>query len=73
VFRDAAVAEVAADLRRWYGVELTVTDSALARRHFTGSFAGEPVGRVVEAIALALGARADRRGDTVFVRAAAPR
>lgn len=73
VFRDASVAELGADLRRWYGVELRVTDSALLRRHFTGSFAGEPASRVTDVIALALGARAERRGDTVFLRAAPPR
>lgn len=37
VFRDASVAQVAADLRRWYGVEVQV-DSALARRPVTASF-----------------------------------
>ena len=73
VFRDAALAEVAPDLRRWYGVELRVTDSALARRHFTGEFAGEPVDRVLDVIALAVGARVDRRGDTAYVRRALPR
>ncbi|MGH7677332.1 MAG: FecR domain-containing protein [Gemmatimonadaceae bacterium] len=73
VFRDAAIAEVAPDLRRWYGVELRVTDSALARRHFTGEFAGEPVDRVLDVIALAVGARVERRGDTAYIRRASPR
>ena len=69
VFRNASVATMRADLHRWYGVELRVTDTALLRRHFTGSFSGEPVDRVGEVIALALGARAERRGDTLFIRA----
>lgn len=68
VFRNASISELRADLQRWYGVELRVTDTALLRRHFTGSFAGEPVGRVADVIALALGARADRQGDTIFIR-----
>lgn len=72
VFRDAPISELGADLRRWYGVELRVTDSALLKRHFTGSFAGESPTRVLNVIALALGARAERRGDTVFIRPAAP-
>ncbi len=72
VFRDASVAELAADLRRWYGVQLRVTDSALLRRHFTGSFSRETPDRVLDVIALALGARVERRGDTAFVRTAAP-
>jgi transmembrane sensor len=71
VFRNASVAELTADLRRWYGVELRVTDSALRQRHFTGSFANEPSSRVLDVIALALGARVDRRGDTVHIRPAA--
>jgi len=71
VFKDASVGELGADLRRWYGVELRVTDSTLLRRHFTGSFLNESPSRVVDVIALALGARADRRGDTVYIRPAA--
>jgi transmembrane sensor len=37
VFRDASVAQVTADLHRWYGVDVKV-DSALARRPVTASF-----------------------------------
>lgn len=76
VFRDAPVTQVAADLRRWYGVQLRVTggDTALLQRHFTGSFVNEPGDRVIDVIALALGARVQRRGDTAFLRSiAAPR
>ncbi len=72
VFRNAPISELGADLRRWYGVELRVTDSSLLKRHFTGSFASESPSRVLEVIALALGARADRRGDTVYIRPVSP-
>lgn len=68
VFRNASMATMRADLHRWYGVELQVTDTALLRRHFTGSFSGDPVERVGDVIALALGARAERRADTLFIR-----
>jgi len=68
VFRDATMAEVAGDLRRWYGVELRVTDSLLQRRVFTGSFTGDAPAQVLRAIGLALGAQVERRGDTAFVR-----
>lgn len=67
VFRNAPVSELAGDLRRWYGVELRVTDSALLARHFTGTFVAEPRSRVVDVIALALGARVERRGDTTYL------
>ena len=71
VFRDATLEEVAADLRRWYGVELRVTDDALLRRVFTGSFTTEAPDRVLEAIGLALGVRVERRGDVAFLSPAA--
>lgn len=67
VFRDADMDRVAADLRRWYGVELRVSDSTLRSRRFTGSFAAEPLERVLEVIALTLGAQVERRGDTAIV------
>lgn len=73
VFRDASLADVAVDLRRWYGVVLRVTDTTLLGRHFTGEFAGDPPDRVLEVLALALGARIERRGDTAHVSAAASR
>lgn len=67
-FRDAPFDDVAADLKRWYGVEVRVSDTALLRRHFTGSFTNEPANRVFDVLALALGARAERRGDTIYFR-----
>ncbi len=67
VFRGAPVTEVAAALRRWYGVDLRVTDSTLARRHLTTSFAGESRERVLQVIALALGGRIELRGDTAIL------
>lgn len=68
VFRDASMVEVAADLRRWYGVELRVMDTALLRRHFTGTFASEPLTRVLGVLGLALRARVELQGDTAFIR-----
>ena len=72
VFRDAPIEELAADLRRWYGVELKVSpnDSGLLKRHFTGSFTNESASRVLDVISLALGARVDRKGDTATLRTA---
>ena len=67
-FEDAPLGEVRADLRRWYGVELLVLDSALLTRHITASFRGEPVSEVLDVIALALGATVTRRGDTALLQ-----
>jgi transmembrane sensor len=64
VFRDTPLAEVGAALRRWYGIELRVDDATLANRHLTAAFEGETPAQVVDVIALTLGARVERRGDT---------
>jgi transmembrane sensor len=68
VYRDAPLAEVSQDLRRWYGVTLRVEDSTMARRHFSGSFNGDPVDRVLRVIGISLGARVELRGDTAVLR-----
>lgn len=70
VFRDASMGDVSADLRRWYGIELRVDDPAVARQHLTATFAGESVERVLDVIALTLGAEVERHGDTAIVRPA---
>lgn len=70
VFADAPLGEVAGALHRWYGVELRVADPALADRHLTATFRGEPLPEVLRVVGLALGARLERRGDTVLVRRA---
>jgi transmembrane sensor len=70
VFRDAPLAEVQAELRRWYGIELRVADPALADRHLTITLAGDPPDQVLRVIELALGASIERRGDTAVVHAA---
>jgi transmembrane sensor len=67
VFRDAPVAEVAAELRRWYGITLVVRDPALAGRHLTASFGTETADDAVRVVAAALGGQLERRGDTAAV------
>ena len=69
VFRDATLSQVSADLRRWYGVELRVADSSLAGKHVNTTFEGEPAARVVDVIALILGADVEYRGDTAVLHA----
>lgn len=71
VFRDAPLPEVAAALRRWYGVELRASDTAVSGRRLSASFAGEPRERVLSVVALALGAELELRGDTALLRDAA--
>lgn len=69
IFRDATIAEVRDDLRRWYGIELEVRDSSVLRRHMTATFTDrDSAGSVLNAIALLLPATIERRGDTAIVR-----
>jgi transmembrane sensor len=68
VFRDAPLAQVRADLRRWYGIELRIADPALADRHVTTAFDGERPQRVLEVLALILGAEVEQQGDTAILR-----
>ena len=71
-YRGASVATVAADLRRWHGLELRVDDPALAARRLTATFTDEPADEVVKVIALALGATSTRDGNVVTLRPAGP-
>ena len=71
IFRDTPISTVIADLRRWYGVEVRVADTALLQRRFTGVFTTEPRERVLDVIAMTLPARVERRGDTAYFRPAA--
>jgi transmembrane sensor len=70
VFRDAPLADVAEDLKRWYGVQLDIRDSALRRRPLSAEFQGDSLASVLRVISSALGASMERRGDTVVVRSA---
>jgi transmembrane sensor len=67
VFRDAPLILVGAELYRWYGVRLRVADPSLADLHLTASFSGEPVDRVLNVIALTLGARVERQGNVAIL------
>jgi transmembrane sensor len=70
VFRDAPLVLVGAELYRWYGVRLRVADSSLANLHLTASFSGEAVDRVLNVIALSLGARIERQGNVAILHRA---
>jgi transmembrane sensor len=67
-YRDAPLSEVQADLMRWYGIDLRITDSTLARRTLTASFRGDSAAQMIQTIALALGADVVQTGDTVLLQ-----
>lgn len=70
VFRDTPLEIVRADLRRWYGVDLQVAAASLAGRRLTATFDDEPIDRVLQVIALALGAQVERHDSIAVLRAA---
>jgi transmembrane sensor len=74
VFRDVPLATAAAELRRWYGVPVVVTDPTLARRRVTATFdSAQTLDEVLGVLAATVGGRVERRGGRVFIsRAAAP-
>ncbi|MEP7381024.1 MAG: FecR domain-containing protein [Gemmatimonadota bacterium] len=65
IFVDTPFADVAEELRRWYGVEVRVTDDALLDRHLTSEFQGESLDEVLRIIGLALDLRFTRSGNRV--------
>jgi len=71
-YHDADLDEVRADLRRWYGVDLRVADTVVARRRLTATFDGESADDVLRVIALALGGDVERHGSTATLRRATP-
>lgn len=69
VFHDSPLTIVVTELRRWYGLELVVSDSAIAARRLTATFdrgSADDVGRV---LAAALGGSVSRSGDTLRIGA----
>jgi transmembrane sensor len=72
VFREAPVSSVRSELRRWYGIDLVI-DSAFAARHLSMTFDGESADRVLQVIALSLGAELQRQGNTAVIKPASPR
>jgi transmembrane sensor len=69
VFADARVTTVAADVGRWYGVDVRLGDSVIGGRRFTGTFSRESVTEVLDAIALTADARWTRSGNVVTLLA----
>lgn len=68
VFDNTSLAGAAQEIERRFGVHVVVADAALARRPVVARFHGEPVGQVLDAIALALGAHYDVQGSTYTMR-----
>jgi transmembrane sensor len=67
VFNDVPLARVIPELQRWYGVTVRVSDSSLLRRTVHTTLGDESADKALEILALTLGARVERHGDTATV------
>lgn len=65
VFRDAPLSEVAAELERWYDVDVQIADTALARIPLSASFDVETFNEALNVITTVLPLRAERSNGVV--------
>jgi transmembrane sensor len=65
VFTDTPLREIAAELQRWYDVDITISEESLGRRRLSATFGHEPLDAVLDHLAIALGVRVVRDGRTV--------
>ena len=67
VFTDTPVADVLAQFRRWYGIELRLGDDALAGERLTGAFETASAAEALELLAITLDVRLERRDGVVIL------
>jgi ferric-dicitrate binding protein FerR (iron transport regulator) len=65
VFRDVSFADAIPALERWYGVDIEVSDSTLARARLTAFFERQSLNEVLDLLAETLGARYERTGNRI--------
>jgi ferric-dicitrate binding protein FerR (iron transport regulator) len=65
VFHRTPVPDAVAEINRWYDADIRVGDRRLRAIQFSAAFNAEPLTQVVDVLAAAIGARAERRGNTI--------
>ncbi len=65
VFTDTPLRDIAAELQRWYDVEIAVGEESLGRRRLSATFGHEPLDAVLDHLAIALGVRVVRDGQAI--------
>ena len=65
VFRATPLTDVARALYRWYGIDVTIADPAVAQVPFTGTFANESVNEALDIVARSLDVHYTRVGRHV--------
>ncbi|MFI5230286.1 MAG: FecR family protein [Gemmatimonadales bacterium] len=66
-FDNAPLSSVAAELERWFDVDVRITDSTLARRRITATYRDARLGDVLGALATTLHAEYTRTGRSVVI------
>ena len=67
VFRETPMTEVASAVKRWYGIDLVMSEPSLAARRITATFDNETPDAMLDVLRLVLGAEIERRGDSAVV------
>jgi ferric-dicitrate binding protein FerR (iron transport regulator) len=67
VFTNAPLHVVVPRLERWYDVDIRLSDSTLANRRLAAAFENEPIGQVMQRVALALDLRVQIDGRTILL------
>lgn len=70
VFERAPLTDVTAELSRWYGVTFTSVDPALADVRLTATYERESLDEVLDQMGRVIGARIERHGRRIALRAA---
>jgi transmembrane sensor len=68
IIRDLPLPQALAEIERWYEVELSIGDPRLATRRITTRIERSSLNETLAAIALALDAKIESRGDTLVFR-----
>lgn len=69
VFHNAPLSTVLAELRRWYGVDVQLSTSALGQLPFTGELGELPPSSAVDLVAMTLGLRVRQRDERLVLDA----
>lgn len=72
VFRDTPVSAALARLGQWYGVAVITEDPSVAAKHLTTTVSSADLSDVLDAVAAALDAEYERRGNAVVFRSRQP-
>lgn len=70
-FDDVPLAQVAAELERWFDVDIQIRDTTFARRHVTAVYRDAHLADVLNALAATLHFDYDRSGRTIVIHDAA--